>query len=106
MTAPDVTAPSGPTLLVLADAEALRDHLDALNESGEDCTTAGIDARGSAFIVVLAGPYAETEAVVLGNPWDNEVDFGTGTYCEECRAHANAGLDRLNFPVTVMAWPT
>ena len=89
-------------LLVLADAEALRDHLDALNEAGTDDRAAGMDARGEPFLIALDGCYAETEVVLYGNPWNNEVDWGTGPSCVECMAQRPHRLDSLRFPVRIL----
>lgn len=88
--------------IALADADALRDHLDALNESGTDYKAVGMDVGGNAFLVCLAGPYAESVVVMFGNPWDGEVDYGTGTHCDECAAQEVAGVERLRFPVHVL----
>lgn len=89
-------------LLVLADAEALREHLDALNDAGTDHRAVGMDSRNEPFLIALGGCYAETEVVLYGNPWDNEVDWGTGPSCVECMAQHPHRIDSLRFPVRIL----
>ena len=88
--------------LVLADEDAVRDYLDARNDAGLNCLTAGVDVNGGAFLAVLSGPYADRVAVILGNPWDVDSDHGTGTHCEECRAQDITTPATLHYPVTVL----
>lgn len=80
----------------------LRAALDFMNDNGVQCTIVGRDARGVAFLIELAGVYAETEAVVFGNPFDPEVSGPSGTHCDDCGAHATSGMDKLVFPVVVL----
>ena len=86
-------------LLVPADAEALRDHLDALNTRPEPTIApqAWTFTTGEPFLIALDGCYAETEVVLYGNPWNNEVDWGTGPSCVECMAQRPHRLDSLGF---------
>jgi hypothetical protein len=87
---------------VLADADALREHLNALNDSGTDDRAVGMDSRGEPFLIALDGCYAESEVVLYGNPWDAEVDWGTGPSCVECMAQHPHRIDSLRFPVSVL----
>jgi hypothetical protein len=93
-------------LRVVSDAEMLRGHLDALNDEGRHATTAGVDVNGNAFLIDLAGPYAEKEVVIFGDPWDAEVGYGHGQRCDECCAADLHQMSDLHFPVTVLipAW--
>lgn len=86
----------------IADSEALRAHLDALNDVGTDFRAAGMDATGAPFLIALSGPYAEAEQVIYGDPWDSEVDWGTGRHCDECYAANLHRMDSLRFPVVVL----
>lgn len=90
---------------VFANTDALRDHLDALNESGTDPTVAGIDANGRAFLITLQGPYAETEAVLFGVPWDGEIDWNSPLRCSECGCHEAFGIQDLTYPVRLAVVP-
>lgn len=90
------------TLVSVGSDEALRDRLDAMNEQGIDPLVVGVDAAGRSFLVTLQGPYAETEAVLLGIPWDSEVDWSSGRRCDECGCSEAFGLDDLTFPVDVV----
>lgn len=90
-------------LLVLEDAQALRDHLDYLNDIGFDYRCSGMDANNAAFFVSLVGPYADGEHVFAFSPWDGEISFSAPAYCHECAAHTPLGLDHLTYPVRVLA---
>jgi hypothetical protein len=94
--------PENGLLATFANAEALRDHLHSLNESGTDHRAVGMDARGEPFLIALSGCYAETEVVLYGDPWDNEVDYGTGPSCVECMAQRPHTMDSVRFPVRVI----
>jgi hypothetical protein len=96
--------------LTFADDDALRAHLDALNEAGVTPVAVGYDAH-QAFLITLVGPYAESEDVLFDSPWQGDVDYGEridGVWkplpprCDECMAHVH-GMEHLRFPVTVMA---
>lgn len=93
---------AGVELCFLADAVALRAHLDALNDHGIDFRAAGMDSRGAPFLIALSGPYAESEQVFYGSPWDSEVDWGTGRWCAECNAANPHSIESLAFPVVVL----
>lgn len=87
----------------LMSAEALRAHLDALNAAGRGDRAAGLDASGSPFLAMLAGPYAETEVVFCYSPWDPEGGHAVDDEpCDECDAHSPLGLSDLAYPVEVM----
>jgi hypothetical protein len=89
-------------LLTFADEEALRGHLDALNESGNTPVAVGIDGVGAPFLITLVGPYAESEDVLFDSPWQSDVDWRDGhSNCEDCRGWSH-GIDNLRYPVTVM----
>ena len=85
----------------LPDQDALRAHLDHLNEDGLTHIVGGIDARNVPFLAVLRGPYADAEDVIYGSPWDGEVEYGTGQLCDECGAANLDTLGSLVYPVTV-----
>ncbi len=88
--------------LLLADAEALRDHLDALNDDGQHPVAVGLDDLGQPFLIALVGPYADGEHVLLDSPWQREVTYSTGhTYCDECLGHVH-GIEHLRYPVAVL----
>lgn len=87
---------------LLQDAQALRDHLDKLNDTGFDYRCSGMDANNTAFFVSLIGPYADGEHVFTVSPWDGEVSFSSGPYCDECAAHTPLGLEDLTYPVRVL----
>jgi hypothetical protein len=98
------------TPLVLADGDALRDHLDALNEAGEHPVAVGWDAAPEPFLITLVGPYADGEDVLFDSPWQRDCDYGKrvdGVWvphpprCDECQAQAHS-MDDLRFPVTVL----
>jgi hypothetical protein len=81
--------------LVLADRDALREHLDGLNESGEAPVAVGIDAAPQPFLITLVGPYAESEDVFFDSPWQGDTDYGEPgrrrvvpkqPRCDDCRA--------------------
>ena len=95
----------GITTLLVADADALRVHLDALNESGTDYRAAGMGKNGEPFLIALSGPYAESEDVIYGSPWDGEVDYGTGVRCDECNAAHHHGIGAIAFPAVVLIRP-
>lgn len=87
---------------LLRDAEALRGHLDALNESGTTPVVVGRDATPQSFLITLVGPYAEGEHVFFDSPWQGDVDWSNGhTHCDECRGHVH-GIEDLRYPVVVM----
>ena len=92
-------------LVEFTDAEALRDHLDALNDAGIRTEAAGVDVNDNPFLIGLSGPYAESEVVIFGSPWDSEVDYGTGLHCDECHASNLHGINDLRYPVRVIADP-
>lgn len=99
------------TLTTLEDADALREHLDALNESGEHPVAVGWDATPQPFLITLVGAYADGEDVIFDSPWQQDVNHGKlvdGTWvphpprCDECLAQAY-GIEDLRYPVRVMA---
>ena len=83
--------------------EALTELLQRLNDEGQLPTLAGVDDKGSPFLADLAGIDADYVAVVRGNPWDSSLSYDGSPYCRECQAHPNGGVDRLDFPVAVIA---
>lgn len=100
-----------PSLVTFADADALREHLDALNEDGQQPTAVGWDATPQPFLITLAGPYVESEDVLFDTPWQSDVDYGERingvwvplpTRCDDCHAHVHE-MKHLRFPVTVVA---
>lgn len=102
-----------PTTIVLPDADALREHLDALNEDGQTPVVVGWTAPPytQPFLITLIGPYVESEDVLFDSPWQRDLDYGDridGVWvphpprCDECNAHVH-GIEHLRFPVTVMA---
>jgi hypothetical protein len=101
-----VSAARTPTVtpaVVLTDAEALREHLDTLNEHGVTPLAVGIDAWANPFLITLIGPYAESEHVFFDSPWQGDIDWRNGhRHCEECMGHVH-GIEDLRYPVTLMA---
>lgn len=100
------------TLITLADADALRQHLDDLNESGTDPIAVGWSAPPypRPFLITLVGCYADSEDVLFDSPWQRDVDYGEridGKWvprpprCEECQAQAH-GIENLSYPVVVV----
>lgn len=92
-------------LISLPDADALRAHLDALNEKGIEYRAAGEDANGEPFLITLRGPYAEYEEVFYVSPWDGEVDHQNGEKCEDCCAANPYTIDQISYPVRVLVPP-
>lgn len=99
-----------PSTLVLDDADALRDHLDALNEGGTIPIAVGWDATPQPFLITLIGPYAESEDVLFDSPWQGDRDYGERIdgvwvphppHCDECQGQVHA-MRHLRFPVTVL----
>lgn len=84
----------------LADADALRAHLDELNEAGTDDRAVGLDREGQPFLAFLAGLYAGDSGVITCDPWDYERNGELA--CYECNAARSGQLDTLNYPVTVL----
>lgn len=83
--------------------EDLRAHLDWLNDEGLDCNTAGMDDDGRAFLVQLAGIYAEGEVVTWMWPWDPECAPHRAERCDECGAQRfDASTLDLAYPVTIL----
>lgn len=91
-----------PGVRALANEQALRDLLDRINVSGLNDKVAGVDHLGNPFLACLTGPYAEGIGVLVGNPWDREVDYGGSIACQECGAEDLATVERLVFPLTVL----
>lgn len=94
------------TTVTMPDAEALRDHLDGLNEAGTTPISVGIDANGSPFLITLVGPYVESEDVFFDSPWQGDRDYGERIdgewvakkpHCEECRAMVH-GINDIKYP--------
>lgn len=87
----------------LRDRDALRQHLDDLNEAGTHHPVAvGVDARSQPFLITLVGPYAEGEDVFFDSPWQREHDHGgVPARCDDCDARSH-GIEDINFPVYVM----
>lgn len=88
--------------ITITDAEALRERMDALNDAGEHCEIAGVDANGAPFLAGLSGAYADVAWAQIGNPCDVEVGFD-GETCECCGAQrgAQVTIDRLSYPVVI-----
>lgn len=95
---------------VFQNGEALRQHLDDLNERGEHPVAVGVDALGLPFLITLVGPYAESEDVMFDSPWQADLDHGRAVdgkwvphppRCEECQAQVY-GIDDIRYPVTVL----
>ncbi len=98
-----VTTTSSDVLVVqVDDRDALRAHLDSLNEAGIGGSAAGIAGNGQPFIIELSGCYAETETVLWGDPWAGDAEHSSGVRCEECGAHNLYGIDSLRFPVHIL----
>lgn len=107
-----VTDAPPPALEVFADADALREHLDTLNENGETPVVVGWTAPPYTrpFLITLVGPYVESEDVLFDSPWQSDCDYGDridGVWvphpprCDECLAQVH-GMKDLRFPVTVL----
>jgi hypothetical protein len=96
---------AAPATLVLESADALRAHLDGLNESGVDFKTSGMDSRGQSFLAYLDGPYAESLGVLMHNPWDSEIEVPEARMpCDDCGVrHGPLRAEHLAYPVTVLA---
>lgn len=92
---------------IIGTDQDLRGHLDALNDAGQDSATAGMDANGIAFLIWLAGIYAESEVVLTIWPWDCEVEHASATACDGCGAsRKDLGMEDLVFPVTILTSPS
>lgn len=96
--------------VTMPDAEALRDHLDGINEAGTQPIAVGIDKFGSPFLISLVGPYVESEDVIFDSPWQSDTNHGErvdGVWvphparCEECQAQAY-GINDIRYPVTLL----
>lgn len=89
--------------ITITDADALREHMDALNDAGKHCEIAGKDANGTPFLAGLSGAYADVAWAQIGNPWDVEVGFD-GETCDCCGAQrgAQVTIDRLSYPVVIL----
>lgn len=86
----------------MADADALREHLDTLNENGLHPVVVGWDAGSQPFLISLTGCYADGEDVLFDTPWQSDIQWANGrTHCDECLGHVH-GLSDLRFPVTVL----
>lgn len=93
-------------LLTLDNEDALRDHLDALNDAGWDCTAAGMDVTGRSFLAGLSDPYAENTFVLYADPWDGEASMLDSEQqpCDECGGErASRQIDDLRYPVAIIA---
>lgn len=96
--------------VILADAEALRDHLDGLNEAGTRPVAVGIDDVGQPFLITLVGPYVESEDVIFDSPWQSDLDMGErvdGVWvphpsCDECSAAQAHSINDIRYPVTLL----
>lgn len=88
-------------LTPITDAEDLRSHLDALNESGHHPVAVGIDVNSHPFLVTLVGPYAEGEEVFFDSPWQTDNCRSDEPRCDECLGHVD-GIEDIKFPVTIM----
>jgi hypothetical protein len=98
------TGTAAAVLLPMTDADALRDHLHALNEEGIVPRAVGHDAHAQPFLITLVGPYAEGEDVLFDSPWQNDIDWNQPPRCDECQGQAH-GMDDLRFPVVVLCDP-
>lgn len=100
---------TSPILTTLLDEDALRDHLDALNEEGEITVVVGWDTTPQPFLITLVGAYADREDVLFGSPWQgdlysekiDDVWVPKLPHCEECQGQVHTMKD-LKFPVMVM----
>lgn len=86
----------------LASPLHLRDYLHELNDHGLDYKAAGVDSFDQPFLAYLSGPYGEPAEVLVGDPWEGEVGYSTGTRCEECSAANAHTLAHLAYPVRVL----
>ncbi|WP_100475791.1 hypothetical protein [Mycobacteroides abscessus] len=66
------TTPNNVRVVQIGDRDALRAHLDNLNEAGIGCSAAGIAGNGQPFLIELSGCYAETETVLWGDPFEGK----------------------------------
>lgn len=91
-------------LLTFSEPDALRDHLDALNDAGLPNEIAGTDANGHAFLAGLSGPYADGTFVLYISPWDSDASLYGSERCDECGAErADRNIEALRYPVMVVA---
>ena len=86
----------------LNDREALFELLAGINDAGGEPQAVGVDSVGRTFLASLAGPYAESVVAIMGDPWEPEIDWGSG--CDECGGCRGASwnAERLTYPVTVL----
>lgn len=97
--------PAAPIVAAFADQEALRGHLDDLNEAGYTPVVVGLDSSPQPFLITLVGPYAEGEHVFFDSPWQGDIDWREGhKHCDDCLGHVH-GIEHLRYPVTVMVAP-
>jgi hypothetical protein len=96
---PDVVLPHR---MILEDEDALRAHLDGLNESGVHPVAVGVDNGGQPFLITLTGPYAEHEDVFFDSPWQGEVARDGPYRCDECSGMEPDDMEHLKFPVVIM----
>lgn len=110
MQPPDPTATAALRTEAFADCDALREHLDTLNEAGTTPISVGVDAAAQPFLITLIGCYAESEHVFFDSPWQSDIDQGERVngewvpkqpYCDDCRAMVH-GIEDLRFPVFVL----
>ncbi|SHS19801.1 Uncharacterised protein [Mycobacteroides abscessus subsp. abscessus] len=96
------TTPVDVRVVRIDDRDALRAHLDRLNEAGIGCSAAGVAGNGEPFMIELSGCYVETETVLWGDPWAGDIEHSSGVRCEDCGAHNLYGIDSLQFPVHII----
>ncbi len=90
------------TTVILQNADALREYLDGLNESGIEPSAVGFDSIPRPFFIVLVGCYADGEVVITDSPCEHDYDVtGRTTVCDECVGW-RLGIGDLHYPVRVM----
>lgn len=89
-------------LRTISTVEELREHLDALNDEGNDPTAVGVDANGAPFLITLEGPYADRAEVFYGSPWSSERDWVSGLRCDDCMTHHAFTIEDVQLPVVIM----
>jgi hypothetical protein len=94
---------SAPGMKTIDTADALVEHMDWLNESGEQVQVAGVDARRVPFLTFMVGPYGETTGYLSWYPWDSEVDVqGAVEECGFCNGQGLLPLTSLSYPLTIL----
>lgn len=91
-------------IVAVSSASDLREHLDDMNEDGQNTIISGMDAGGAPFLAYLEGPYAENLSVLTHNPWDVEIDLvaGSSRTCDDCGVWGPVRASELNYPAVVL----